>query len=175
MKSKLERFTRLVTFTGLMASLHKKPKVSPTVVSEPAPVNPSPPSTSRPPSIAVIVGGDDKQAKSKAKSDEDSIEEMHGNSVAAAARRRERARCAAIMGCEAAAKNPSLAAGLAFQTRLRRREAIQFLESLPIEAQVQLPPPKLKGPSLVRINPQQVADQRLRLAISQANYERGVR
>lgn len=61
--------------------------------------------------------------------DDDPHDEMTGRSVAAAARRRERDRCAAIMGCEAAADDLQLAAHLAFNTRLTRHEAIARLES----------------------------------------------
>jgi hypothetical protein len=82
---------------------------------------------------------DDKKAKSKAEDDDDSDaededdkdDEMHGKSAAAAARRRERARCAAIFGTKAAGKNPALAANLAFNTRMTRKEAIVVLESTP--------------------------------------------
>lgn len=80
--------------------------------------------------------GDEKKAKAKgAKADdEDGDDEMSGNSAAAAARRRERARCAAIFGSKAAAKNPALAANLAFNTRMTRSEALVVLENSPAAA-----------------------------------------
>ncbi|MBC8729436.1 hypothetical protein F6X39_14290 [Paraburkholderia sp. UCT2] len=56
---------------------------------------------------------------------------MHGSSVEARARRREQARCAAIFSCHAAARNPVLAANLAFRTRLARGAALAVLESTP--------------------------------------------
>ncbi|TAL89279.1 MAG: hypothetical protein EPN62_08755 [Candidimonas sp.] len=54
---------------------------------------------------------------------------MHGKSSAADARRRERARCAAIFGCKAAGRNPVLAATLAFNTSMGRNEAISVLQN----------------------------------------------
>jgi hypothetical protein len=81
-----------------------------------------------------------KKAKSKAEEtdddaeDDDSDEEMRGKSASAAARRRERARCAAIFGSKAAAKNPALAANLAFNTSMTRKEALVVLESSPAPA-----------------------------------------
>ncbi len=66
-----------------------------------------------------------------AEEDDDNEEEMRGNSAAAGARRRERARCAAIFGSRQAGRNPQLAASLAFNTSLTRKEAIAVLESTP--------------------------------------------
>lgn len=86
---------------------------------------------------------DDKKAKgakgSKADDDsnadeDDKDEEMRGNSAAAAARRREQARCAAIFASPAAGKNPVLAAKLAFETRQPRSEALAVLEGIPAPA-----------------------------------------
>lgn len=78
---------------------------------------------------------DDKKAKgSKADDDpdaEDDEDEMRGKSAAASARRRERARCAAIFSSKAAGKNPALAANLAFNTSMTRKEALTVLESTP--------------------------------------------
>lgn len=81
--------------------------------------------------------GKDKGAKgSKAKADDadaedDDEEEMHGKSAAASARRRERARCAAIFASRAAARNPVLAANLAFNSNMARVAAVAMLESTP--------------------------------------------
>ncbi|WP_342616979.1 hypothetical protein [Rhodoferax sp. GW822-FHT02A01] len=58
---------------------------------------------------------------------EDPPEEMRGSSPIAVARRRERARCAAIIGHDAAASNMVLAANLAFKTRMTRAEAMAVL------------------------------------------------
>jgi hypothetical protein len=83
--------------------------------------------------------GDDGQKsgkRAKAEEDEDDEdEEMRGKSVAARARRREQARCAAIFGCKAAARNPEMAANLAFNTRMPRQEAIAVLRSAPAAVQ----------------------------------------
>jgi len=78
---------------------------------------------------------DDEKPSSKAEDDdEDKDEEMRGKSAAAQARRREQARCAAIFASPAAARNPVLAANLAFKGRMPRREAIALLESTPAPA-----------------------------------------
>ena len=82
----------------------------------------------------------DKGKKSKrAKADdddadaEDDDEEMHGKSAAAAARRRERARCAEIFGSRYAARNPVLAANLAFNTSMSRAQALNVLRDTPAD------------------------------------------
>jgi hypothetical protein len=61
--------------------------------------------------------------------DDDPDEEMYGNTPAAAARRRERARCAAIFAVDAGAQNLRLAACLAFSTPLKRDVAISVLNA----------------------------------------------
>ncbi|TDG23224.1 hypothetical protein EYW47_14935 [Paraburkholderia silviterrae] len=53
---------------------------------------------------------------------------MRGNSAAARARRRERARCAAIFACKGAGRNTELAANLAFESTMTRSEAIAVLD-----------------------------------------------
>jgi hypothetical protein len=63
--------------------------------------------------------------------DDDTEGELYGDSIEARARRRERSRCAAIFGCEAASQNRVLAANLAFLTPMRRVEAIALLEQTP--------------------------------------------
>ena len=72
----------------------------------------------------------DKDDK-KAAAAEDSDDEMRGSSAAAQARLREQSRCAAIFASPAAAKNPVMAAKLAFQTRMPRSEAVALLEGTP--------------------------------------------
>ncbi|MGF6790174.1 hypothetical protein [Paraburkholderia sp. 35.1] len=75
---------------------------------------------------------DSRRGKAKrARAQDDGDEEMHGSSVEARARRREQARCAAIFSSHAAARNPVLAANLAFRTRLARGAALAVLESTP--------------------------------------------
>jgi hypothetical protein len=84
------------------------------------------------------AGDDDKDErkskKAKAEDENDDDEEMRGSSSAAQARRREQARCAAIFASPAAAKNPVLAANLAFKSRMGRVEAVALLESSPASA-----------------------------------------
>ncbi|MGQ7907233.1 hypothetical protein [Burkholderia sp. BC1] len=77
--------------------------------------------------------GDDRDDDDdeRAENDDDDEEEMRGKSAVAMARRRERARCAAIFGCKAAGKNPVLAANLAFNTSMTRRQAIRVLNETP--------------------------------------------
>ena len=67
---------------------------------------------------------------------DDDKREMHGNSPVALARQRERQRCAAIFASKASARNPVLAANLAFRTSMTRQEALAVLESTPAAAAV---------------------------------------
>jgi hypothetical protein len=53
---------------------------------------------------------------------------MTGKSASASARRRERARCAAIFAHRSAAENVPLAMSLAFETNMTRKEAIAVLK-----------------------------------------------
>lgn len=62
--------------------------------------------------------------------EEDPDEEMRGNSAAAQARRRERARCEAIFASPHAAGRADVAAQLAFRTTMPRSAAIETLASL---------------------------------------------
>jgi len=79
--------------------------------------------------------GDDGQKSGKRakaeEDDDDEDEEMRGKSAVARARRREQARCAAIFASKAAARNPVLAANLAFNTRMGRKEALAVLQNTP--------------------------------------------
>lgn len=81
---------------------------------------------------------DDDEKSKTANADEqdgdDDKDEMSGKSAAAQARVREQARCAAIFASPAAARNPVLAANLAFKTRMTRQEALAVLESTPAPA-----------------------------------------
>jgi hypothetical protein len=77
---------------------------------------------------------DDKKDAKADDGDDDDDEEMRGKSAAARARRREQARCAAIFASPAAARNPVLAANLAFKTRMTRTEALATLEGTPAPA-----------------------------------------
>lgn len=62
--------------------------------------------------------------------EEDPDEEMRGNSAAAQARRRERARCEAIFASPHAAGRADVAAQLAFRTTMPRSAAIESLAAL---------------------------------------------
>ncbi len=68
------------------------------------------------------------------KDKDDDEEEMRGKSAVARARRRERARCAAIFASKAAGRNPVLAASLAFNTALTRKQALVVLRDTPAPA-----------------------------------------
>ncbi|KAF1041307.1 MAG: hypothetical protein GAK35_03397 [Herbaspirillum frisingense] len=86
-------------------------------------------------------GDEDKDGAKGSKADDqdaedDDEDEMRGKSAAASARRRERARCAAIFSSKAAGRNPALAASLAFNTTLTRKEALAVLESTPASMNV---------------------------------------
>lgn len=116
---------------------------------------------------------DDKDKKDEAKADDDSDEEMRGNSTAAAARKRERARCAAIFGSKAAGKNPVLAANLAFNTSMTRKEALAVLEATPApQASVQRRNPNLDASGGVSQSSAQVTAARLDSAFARANPKR---
>ncbi len=67
----------------------------------------------------------------RADEDDDDEEEMRGNSASARARRRERARCAAIFASKGAGRNPVLACKLAFSSAMPRSEAIEVLNGAP--------------------------------------------
>ncbi|MEX3817926.1 hypothetical protein AB3X93_05985 [Paraburkholderia sp. BR14262] len=84
--------------------------------------------------------GDDEDAE------DDDESEMRGSSTAAAARRREQARCAAIFASKAAGRNLQLAANLAFNTRMTRKEALTVLESTPAPAQSIAPDRAARNP-----------------------------
>ncbi|QNK65755.1 hypothetical protein [Variovorax sp. PAMC26660] len=116
---------------------------------------------------------EEKKKDDEAKADDDSDEEMRGDSTAAAARRRERARCAAIFGSSAAGRNPVLAANLAFNTSMTRREAVTMLESTPAPAAASHVSRSARNPQVgaggdIKTTPQQAAaarwDQNLQAA-----------
>ncbi len=71
---------------------------------------------------------DSGESEDEEMEDDDDEAEMHGRSPVASARRRERARCGAIFADRAAARNPELAAQLAFNTSLSRKEALAVLQ-----------------------------------------------
>ncbi|MCU4119306.1 hypothetical protein [Variovorax sp. N23] len=113
---------------------------------------------------------DDKKsgkAKGKAESeddDEDKDDEMRGSSASAKARVREQRRCAAIFASPAAARNPVLAANLAFKTRLTRTEALATLEATPAPASASHLSRAARNPNVgvdgTKQSPQQVAAAR---------------
>ncbi|VVD28467.1 conserved protein of unknown function [Paraburkholderia dioscoreae] len=90
--------------------------------------------------------GEDGKDDPNAEDDDDDEEEMRGNSAAASARRRERMRCAQIMGSPAAGRNPVLAANLAFNTSMTRKEALAVLTGTPAPAATA--PVSRRNPSL---------------------------
>jgi hypothetical protein len=76
-------------------------------------------------------GGDEQDPDDETCPDDgdDPDEEMKGSSPVAKARRRERARCARILGHKAAALNPDLAGHFAFNTNMSRGSAISALKA----------------------------------------------
>ncbi len=62
---------------------------------------------------------------------DDDEEEMAGKGRKASARRRERARCRAVLTSPQAAKNPGVAMYLALQTAMPRQQVLAMLEAMP--------------------------------------------
>jgi hypothetical protein len=115
-----------VSSAGTANSQHAEPR-SPSTPSPALPEHQQPRAPASPlkPGQAAPEGPQQSRRASAPVGDDD---EMLGDTVAAAARRRERARCAAIVTCAAGLKNPDLAYGLAFETRMTRLEAVMLLE-----------------------------------------------
>jgi hypothetical protein len=84
---------------------------------------------------SASIGSD---APPSASTDPDAEHEMSGDSLQARARRREQARCAAILGSPEGQCNPVLAANLAFKTRATRTDAIAVLAAVPAAAAISL-------------------------------------
>jgi hypothetical protein len=63
--------------------------------------------------------------------EKDDEEELAGNGKKASARRRERARCRAVLTSPHAAKNPGVAMYLALQTAMPRQQVLAMLEAMP--------------------------------------------
>jgi hypothetical protein len=89
----------------------------------PAPFPPVP--AARPAPAAV-----QRSSPPAARLDEDPDEEMRGGSPAAAARMRERARCAAIVMSDIGLKHPQIAYALAFHTTQSAAEALAVLDDI---------------------------------------------
>jgi hypothetical protein len=121
---------------------------------------------------------DDKKSKKAAADDGDGDpdDEMRGNSAAAQARRREQARCAAIFASPAAARNPVLAANLAFKTRQSRAEALAVLEGTPgavnTNADRQLRNPRVGAAGAAGLTSKQAVDQSWDRAFASASPQR---
>jgi hypothetical protein len=62
---------------------------------------------------------------------DDDEEELAGKGKKASARRRERARCRAVLTSPHAAKNPGVAMYLALQTAMPRQQVVAMLEAMP--------------------------------------------
>lgn len=62
---------------------------------------------------------------------DDDEEELTGKGKKASARRRERARCRAVLTSPHAAKNPGVAMYLALQTAMPRQQVVAMLEAMP--------------------------------------------
>jgi len=92
--------------------------------------------------------GDDEDDDDTDPDAEDDDDEMRGKSAVARARRREQARCAAIMGSKAAGRNVELAANLAFKTRMTRPEALAILRTSPAGASSQSQARAARNPRL---------------------------
>jgi len=114
-----------------------------------------------------------KRAKSEGKDDENDEEdedvEMRGSSPIAQARLREQRRCAAIFASSAAAKNPVLAANLAFCTRMTRTEALAVLEATPAASAAQVRTrhnPDVGTGASASLTTKQAVDKSLDLAFS---------
>lgn len=73
---------------------------------------------------------DRKEGDEKDDDEKDDDEEMRGDGPVASVRKRERERCAAIFAAPSAAGRPDIAATLAFNTSLSRKEAISVLDSI---------------------------------------------
>lgn len=97
---------------------------------------------------AKAAEDEEDEKDERADDDDDDDEEMRGKSAIAKARRREQARCAAIFASPAAARNPVLAANLAFKGRMPRSEAIAMLESTPAPASAAHVQRSAKNPNL---------------------------
>jgi hypothetical protein len=76
--------------------------------------------------------GDDGEDDDVEKDDDE--EEMAGKGKKASARRRERARCRAVLTSPHAAKNPGVAMYLALQTAMPRQQVLAMLEAMPKSA-----------------------------------------
>lgn len=93
------------------------------------PSAPSPAAAAARPPVAKKTAPAAPAPAARRMADED--EEMFGTGAIADARRRERARCDAIIRSPAGLKNPVLAQTIAFTSTMTRKEAMALLESTP--------------------------------------------
>jgi hypothetical protein len=81
--------------------------------------------------LAAAAKPDDDDENPDDEEKDDDEEELKGKGKRASARRRERARCRAIMNSPAAAANPAAAVHLALNTGIPRKMALSLLAALP--------------------------------------------
>ena len=86
------------------------------------------------PAVAAVPAAETEDGEEGEDDDvekDDDEEEMAGKGKKATARRRERARCRAVLTSPHAAKNPGVAMYLALQTAMPRQQVLAMLEAMP--------------------------------------------
>jgi hypothetical protein len=83
------------------------------------------------PAVAAVPAAEIEDGEDDDVEKDDDEEEMAGKGRKASARRRERARCRAVLTSPHAAKNPGVAMYLALQTAMPRQQVLAMLEAMP--------------------------------------------